>query len=134
VPATPCGKERQMTNEQQRLLVEPVNEVTVVTFKDKKILDEAVIQEIGDALFDLVDKQYKTRLLLNFENVEYLSSAALGKLITLNKRIKEENGELKLCNIIPEIYEVFRITKLNRLFEIFDDMEQALRRFKKRTA
>ena len=73
-------------------------------------------------------------LLLNFESVEYLSSAALGKLITLNKRIKEENGELKLCNIIPEIYEVFRITKLNRLFEIFDDMEQALRRFKKRGA
>lgn len=122
-----------MTNELPRLLVEPVNEVTVVTFKDKKILDEAIIQEIGDALFDLVDKQYKTKLLLNFESVEYLSSAALGKLITLNKRIKEENGELKLCNIIPEIYEVFRITKLNRLFEIFDDMDQALRRFKKRT-
>ncbi|MCD6406133.1 MAG: STAS domain-containing protein [Planctomycetes bacterium] len=118
--------------DQERLLVEPVNEVTVITFRDKKILDEAVIQEVGDALFDLVDKQYKTKLLLNFENVEYLSSAALGKLITLNKRVKEENGELKLCNIISEIYEVFRITKLNRLFEIYDDMEQALRRFKRR--
>ncbi len=118
--------------DQGRLLVEPVNEVTVITFRDKKILDEAVIQEVGDALFDLVNKQYKTKLLLNFENVEYLSSAALGKLITLNKRVKEENGELKLCNIINEIYEVFRITKLNRLFEIYDDMEQALRRFKRR--
>ena len=120
--------------QETRLLVEPVNDVTVVTFKDKKILDEAVIQEVGDELFDLVDKQYKTRLLLNFENVEYLSSAALGKLITLNKRVKEENSELKLCNIIPEIYEVFRITKLNRLFEIYEEMEQALRRFKRREA
>ena len=118
--------------EERRLLVEPVNDIAVVTFKDKKILDEAVIQDVGDELFDLVDKQYKTKLLLNFENVEYLSSAALGKLITLNKRIKEENGELKLCNIIPEIFEVFRITKLNRLFEIYDEMEQALRRFKRR--
>jgi anti-sigma B factor antagonist len=120
--------------EERRLLVEPVNDITVVTFKDKKILDEAVIQDVGDELFDLVDKQYKTKLLLNFENVEYLSSAALGKLITLNKRVKEENGELKLCNIIPEIFEVFRITKLNRLFEIYDEMEQALRRFKRREA
>ena len=118
--------------EQPRLVVEPVNEVTVVTFQDKKILDEAIIQEVGDELFDLVDKQYKTKLCLNFENVEYLSSAALGKLITLNKRVKEENGELKLCNIIPEIYEVFRITKLNRLFDIHDELDQALRRFKKR--
>ncbi len=120
--------------DEQRLLVEAVDDVTVVTFKDKKILDEAVIQEVGDQLFSLVDKQYKTRLLLNFENVEYLSSAALGKLITLNKRVKEENGELKLCNIIPEIYEVFRITKLNRLFEIYEEMEQAVRRFKRREA
>lgn len=121
-------------SDEPRLLVESVNDVTVVTFTDKKILDEIVIQDVGDELFDLVDKQYKTKLLLNFENVEYLSSAALGKLITLNKRIKEENGELKLCNIIPEIYEVFRITKLNRLFEIYDEMEQALRRFKRRGA
>jgi len=97
---------------------------------DKKILDEANIQEIGDELARLVTKDHRIKLLLNFENVEYLSSAALGKLISLHKRVREHSGQLKLCSIRPEIYEVFKITKLNLLFEIYDDEELALKTFK----
>ncbi len=50
--------------------------------------------------------------------MEYLSSAALGKLITMEKKVKAAKGKLRLCCIRPEIYEVFAITKLNRLFKI----------------
>ncbi len=118
-----------MEGRKQRLLIEPRGEVTIITFVDKKILDETNIQDIGDELFELVEKHYKIKLLLNFENVEYLSSAALGKLITLNKKVKAENGKLKLCAIRPQIYDVFKITKLNKLFEIHDTEERALARF-----
>ncbi|MFH0963250.1 MAG: STAS domain-containing protein [Planctomycetota bacterium] len=118
-----------MDGRKQRLMVEPRGEVTIVTFVDKKILDESNIQDIGDQLFELIEKHYKIDLLLNFENVEYLSSAALGKLITLNKKVKAENGKLKLCCIRPQIYDVFKITKLNKLFEIHDTEERALARF-----
>ena len=113
----------------QHLIAEPRGDVTIVTFTDKKILDESNIQEIGEQLNELVEKHYMVKMLLNFENVEYLSSAALGKLITLNKKIKEENGKLKLCSVRPQIYEVFKITKLNKLFEIYDDEDRALARF-----
>ena len=118
-----------MESPKQRLLVEPRGEVTIVTFVDKRILDEANIQEIGDQLFELVEKHYKIKLLLTFETVEYLSSAALGKLITLNKKVKAENGKLKLCSIRPQILDVFKITKLNKLFEIHDSEEKALATF-----
>jgi len=116
-------------DQKQRLIAEPRGDITIVTFVDRKIIDESNIQEIGDQLTDLVVNQYKVKMLLNFENVEYLSSAALGKLITLNKKIKEENGKLKLCSVRPQIYEVFKITKLNKLFEIYDDEDRALARF-----
>ena len=115
----------------QRLISETRGDVTIVSFLDKKILDEVHIQEIGEELFSMVEEKYKVKMLLNFENVEYLSSAALGKLITLNKRIKTENGQLKLCNIKENIYEVFRITKLNKIFEIYDSEEAAVSKFKK---
>ena len=118
-----------MEGRKQRLLIEPRGEVTIITFVDKKILDETNIQDIGDELFELVEKHYKIKLLLNFESVEYLSSAALGKLITLNKKVKAENGKLKLCAVRPQIYDVFKITKLNKLFEIHDTEERALSRF-----
>jgi anti-sigma B factor antagonist len=113
----------------RRLVVSDVGDVTVVKFVDRKILDEANIQELGQELFQLVEDDGRKSLLLNFSSVEFLSSAALGKLITLDRKVKAHSGKLKLSNIRPEIYEVFAITKLNKLFDIKDDEADALAAF-----
>ncbi len=113
----------------RRLEVEDIGDVTVVKFTDRKILDEQNIQTIGEQLFSLVDESGRKKLLLNFGNVEYLSSAALGKLITLNKKVQAAGGRLALSNIDPQIYEVFKITKLNQLFSIYDEEQEALQSF-----
>ena len=112
-----------------RLRVQARGDVTAVSFLDKKILDESNIEEIGRELLSLIEQKPQIKLLLDFSNVQYLSSAALGKLITLNKRVAEGNGKLVLCSIRPQIYEVFKITKLNRIFDIADDEAMALSRF-----
>jgi anti-sigma B factor antagonist len=117
------------TQPRRRLEVEDVGDVTVVNFKDRKILDEQNIQIIGEQLFSLVDEAGRRKILLNFGNVEYLSSAALGKLITLNKKLQGVGGRLILCNIDPQIYEVFEITKLNKLFNIHKEEQAALQAF-----
>ncbi len=113
----------------RRLEQEEVGDVTVVTFVDKKILDEQNIQIIGDQLFDLVDNQGRKKILLNFGNVEFLSSAALGKLITMNKKVQAAGGKLIMCKIAREIMEVFEITKLDKLFKIYKDEQSALQAF-----
>ena len=113
----------------RRLEVEDIGDVTVVNFTDRKILDEQNIQAIGEQLFQLVDELGRRKVLLNFGNVEYLSSAALGKLITLNKKLANVGGRLILCNIDPQIYEVFEITKLNKLFSIHKEEQAALQAF-----
>ena len=113
----------------RRLEVEDIGDVTVVNFVDKKILDEQNIQIIGEQLFGLVDVQERRKLLLNFSNVEYLSSSALGKFITLNKKVNAVGGKLILCNIDPQIYEVFEITKLDKLFNIQKEEQAALQAF-----
>jgi len=113
----------------RRLQLSQVGDVTVVRFVDRKILDEANIQELGQELFQLIEEEDRKNLLLNFSSVEFLSSAALGKLITLDRKVKAHSGKLKLSNIRPEIYEVFAITKLNKLFDIKDDEADALASF-----
>ena len=113
----------------RRLEVEDIGDITVVNFVDKKILDEQNIQVIGEQLFSLVDELGRRKVLLNFGNVEFLSSAALGKLITLNRKLQSAGGKLILCNIDPQIYEVFEITKLNKLFVIHKDEQGALQAF-----
>jgi anti-sigma B factor antagonist len=115
--------------EYRRLDVREVGDVTVVRFRDHKIIEDINIQELGQELFQLVEVDKRQKLLLNFTTVDFLSSAALGKLITLDKKMKAAGGLLKFSNIRPEIYEVFAITKLNRLFEIKDDEAGALAAF-----
>ncbi len=111
---------------QRRIDVEQIGDATVARFADKKILDENAIQVIGNQLFGLVEEEGRKKIVLDFSNVEYLSSAALGKLITMDKKVKAAGGKLRLCSIRPDIYEVFAITKLNKLFDIRDDQDQAL--------
>lgn len=111
------------------LKIKRADGISIVEFADRKILEELSIQEIGDELTRMVDTEAGIRLLLNFRNVDHLSSAALGMLITLNRRVQEQNGALKLSDINRQIYEVFKITKLNRLFEIHDTADDALDSF-----
>ncbi|HWB00627.1 MAG TPA: STAS domain-containing protein [Pirellulales bacterium] len=113
----------------RRLEVAEVGDVAVVRFVDRKILDEGNIQEMGQELFALVEEDGRAKLLLNFSQVDFLSSAALGKLITLDKKVKAAKGKMRLSNIRPEIYEVFAITKLDRLFDIATDEATALAAF-----
>ena len=115
-----------MSTGTRRLDLEEVGDVTVAKFIDKKILDEGNIQIIGSQLFALIEQDNRQKIVLDFSNVEYLSSAALGKLITMDKKVKAAKGKLRLCCIRPDIYEVFAITKLNKLFDMKDTLEAAL--------
>ena len=109
-----------------RLNVSDHKDVKVVDFVENKILDEANIAEIGQQLTALVEAKDRPKVLLDFHNVEHLSSAALGLLINVNNRVKNQSGQLRLANIKPQIMEVFEITKLNKLFKILPTRADAL--------
>jgi anti-sigma B factor antagonist len=111
----------------RRLEVEEVGDVTVVNFVDRRILDEQNIQAIGEQLFSLVDELGRRKVVLNFGNVEYFSSAAFGKLITLNKKLHGAGGRLVLCEIDPEIWEAFIINRTSLYFEAYEKEQEALR-------
>lgn len=104
-------------------------DIRIVEFTNNKILDEGNIAEIGMSLGALIDEREKPRLLLDFANVDHLSSAALGMLINVNNKIKQKDGQLRLTNIKPQIFEVFVITKLNKLFKIRPTRVEALGSF-----
>jgi anti-sigma B factor antagonist len=113
----------------RRLEVEDVNDVAVVNFVDRKILDEQNINIIGEQLNKLVDELDRKKILLNFKNVDFLSSAALGKLIALDRKVKGSKGKLILCGISKPIMEVFEITRLTKLFTIYKEEQEALEAF-----
>jgi anti-sigma B factor antagonist len=109
--------------------VQNQKDISIVQFTNNRILDEGNIADIGSTLKVLIEEKDHPKLLLDFSTVDHLSSAALGMLINANNSIKQRNGQLRLTNIKPQIYEVFVITKLNKLFRIYPSREEALASF-----
>jgi anti-sigma B factor antagonist len=107
-------------------------DVLVVYFTDSQILDEGKIQQISEELMKIADKAESSKLLLNFNDVKFMSSSVLGRLVHLNKKCKNDKIDLKMCNISPDIMEVFKITRLNKVFDIHEDENKALSAFLKK--
>jgi len=110
-----------------RVSVEYAEKATIVSFVDEKILEEMDIRALQETIMSVIESASGgINMVLDFGNVRFLSSAVLGLLIRISKRIYEMDGELKLCNINPKIYEVFKITRLTKTFDIYKDVDSAV--------
>ena len=107
-------------------------EVLVVGFLESKILDSQRIEQVGRELQDIVPGAIHKKLLLNFNGVSFMSSAMITKLVMLNKTCKAQSVNLKFCEVSPNVLEVFKITKLNKLFDIQGEEDKALASFDKK--
>lgn len=116
-----------MTDIRPRIGVEYRQNATIVSFTDEKILEEVDIKALQDSIMSVIEQAEHVNLILDFGNVRFLSSAVLGLLIRISKRVYEREGVLKLCNINSKIYEVFRITRLTKTFDIYKDVESAMK-------
>ncbi len=103
---------------EDRIFVEHSPDATTVTLMDEKLLDAQDIQELQEALMSVVKQARREKLILDFANVQFLSSSVLGLLVRVHKNICERRGQLQLRNINTKIYEIFKITKLTEIFDI----------------
>ena len=116
-----------MPETQAELSVRQEGDIRLVEFQTRKILDDLQIQQIGERLSELAKSGPGVKLLLDFSHVEHLSSAALSVLINLNRQVSEAGGRLVLANIHQPILEVFKITRLNKLFDIRNTTQEAMK-------
>jgi anti-sigma B factor antagonist len=112
-----------------RLVVQKIGGVVVVTLGGSSILEAAAIDALGRRLFELVDEQAHRKILLDFTQVKFLSSTMLGVLIRLQKRLQAINGRLAIYGLRPELHKVFKITRLEKLFNFYDNEQDALNSF-----
>jgi len=116
-----------MAEMKPRISVKYTDNATVVSFVDEKILEEMDIRALQETIMSVIEQSKGINLILDFGNVRFLSSAVLGLLIRISKRVYEQDGRLRLCSINPKIYEVFKITRLTQTFDIYKDVESAIR-------
>jgi len=111
-----------------KIEVEYAQDAVIATLTDEKILDEADVSGLEGSILPLIESSESINLVLDFSNVKFLTSAVLGLLIRISRRIYESQGQLKLCGINPRILEIFRITRLERVFDIHPDRYDAIRK------
>jgi anti-sigma B factor antagonist len=111
------------------LVERTVDGVTVASFADAELLDETVIREIEEELWEIACGLGAFSLLLSFWRVRLMSSGLLGVLLHFSRRFQQVGGRLKLCEIAPGLREVFRVAGYEGLFEIYPEEMRALDAF-----
>lgn len=112
------------------LLTRKDNDILVVYFQDVSIIDEARISGLGEELLDLLKGDCR-KVVVNFQNVGFMSSAMIGKLIHFSKKCDEEKVNLRLCNINENVMTVFTLMNLQKVFKIDDDEGDSIAKLKK---
>ncbi|MFA5857354.1 MAG: STAS domain-containing protein [Candidatus Pacearchaeota archaeon] len=92
----------------------------VLSLNERRYLQPEIIQELKSELYDYIDKT-KSNLCLDLTGVEYLASSALNGLLIANKSLERTNrNRLRMINVRPEINEVFIITRINQILDLYD--------------
>jgi len=115
-----------MAQIEPKISVDYTDGATIVKFLQEKILEDKDIQQLRQSIMSVIEQADSINLILDFSNVRFLSSAVLGLLIRVSKKVYENEGTLKLCCIDRKIYEIFKITRLTECFDIYGDIGNAV--------
>ncbi len=108
------------------LAIEEYGDIVVAAFTVSQLSDDQNIDQLGHELFALVDQYGCRRFVLSLAKVEYITSAVLGKIITLHRKLHRYKGSLVLCGVSEPVNSVFMIANLIDYFDIAEDVEDAI--------
>jgi anti-sigma B factor antagonist len=117
-----------MEYETPDFLVRVQDQVTMVRFRSESLTSTVEVARMSDALEGMVDDGAR-RLVLDFKNVKNAGSAALGMMISIQKKLKAIDGQLAVSHS-ENIDSLLRISQTSRLFNLFPDCRAAYEKLK----
>jgi anti-anti-sigma factor len=130
LPTYPFQRQRYWIEAMTLIKQDLKGEIRVLTIDAAQVLDAAVIEQCYREIAAALDNCEESHVLLDFSRVNFMSSMALGMLIRVNKKCKEYKVTLKLCGIATDIRQVFKITGMDKIFDIQPGVEEGLAAFK----
>jgi anti-sigma B factor antagonist len=109
------------------ITVSNVGDFTVVEFQVASLMNSMEIGRISTALDELIADHLAVRMVLDFTRVVCLSSQAIGMITSVHKKLSQlAGGKLVLCGVGPQLMQVLKITRLDRLLKIAKDQKDAM--------
>lgn len=91
-------------------------------------LDAHTVPQFESALNELVENR-RYKIVVNFKDLDYISSAGLGVFMGFIEEVRNNGGDIKLCNLSERVYKVFDLLGFPALFEIYNQESEALGKF-----
>jgi len=110
-----------------KLEVSHMGDVTIL--KCDGSLDADNIPVFKKSTYDMLDKG-TVKFVLDASKLDFVDSMGLGVLISLLRRVKQKDGDVKIASLTPEVKTIFEITRLYRLFDVSDSAKEAVNKFK----
>ncbi len=92
-------------------------------------LDAHTAPQLENNFSELIDKN-KYNIVVNFEDLNYISSAGLGVFMAYIENIRENEGDIKLSAMSDKVYNIFDLLGFPLLYEIFKSEVEAINKFK----
>jgi anti-sigma B factor antagonist len=105
------------------LNLEKINDINVLTIQEERI-DAHNSGELKEYLLQMIEGG-ENQIIIQLEHVRFIDSSGLGALLSGNKHIIAKSGKLALANIQKQVLSMFELTRLNRVFEIYADLNEA---------
>lgn len=118
---------------EKSFFVDDVDGVTVVRFPGTLVLDEEHVRDTAQKLYHLATDSAGKAIVLNFSNVKFISSQALGVVFALYKKVTNNQGNLTVCAMSPMLRELFEIVHLGQLFPFYQTQAEAVRALRQRS-
>ncbi len=113
-----------------RIAMEDADGVPVIRFMERQLYDDRTVREAGDQINAAVLSGIgPVRVILDFSGVAMISSALLGRLVLLQRRVDASKGMLRLCEVSPAVRDVLKTTNLDRILKIDRDRREAREHF-----
>ena len=103
-----------------------VEDVYIAVLDNESLCDAVSIENAGIYLRDLIIKKQPKKVIIDFRDVKFFSSQAIGMLVNTWKLMDSRQGKLVISGINPQLSRVFRITNLDKIFDFFPDRDTAL--------
>jgi anti-sigma B factor antagonist len=104
-----------------------IDDIIIVTLKGKLIL-QADTDQLHDYIKSILDRDIK-KIILNLKNLSRISSLGIGGILRALTIVREVNGDLRLTGLDSNIKNIFEITKLIGVIQIYDQNDQAMASF-----
>jgi anti-sigma B factor antagonist len=91
-------------------------------------VDSVTASELGEELNQSIDKG-KNRIVLDLNQVEYMSSAGLREMVAALKRVQHGSGDIRIANPSERVHEVLELAGLDQIFKIFPSQVEAVGSF-----